>query len=206
MMRASEIDRTLAALSRSSRWSVLLVLLGVVALAGMAWYGGRKVEQAAKLQHEIEAKRAQMLALETDINQRKGEIAKLEKLFEGLKAKIAGLSAIHVTKSNAVYEVKAMAKATGKLTGSRKPIYDFSVYINAPDAALRSIKSVDYHFDHPTFRHPLQTATNREEKFKVGYPGWGCLTNVGVDVHMEDGAVNHFDFDMCRSLGPDWGA
>lgn len=99
--------------------------------------------------------------------------------------------------------LKATATATSQ-TSPNGEIYNFSIFINPSSSTLNTIKQVQYDFDHPTFNNKRVVTENAKDQFSYGYTGWGCLTSVGVTVISIDGSSKKFDFDMCRSLGPEW--
>jgi len=123
--------------------------------------------------------------------------------YKELKLNIEKQYSVTVTPNNQVYEIKASALATGKST-TDGPEYKFSLYINSSKEGLRTIKAVQYQFDHPTFRIRNVVVDNPKEQFLYSYTGWGCLTSVNVTVQLNDGSSKKIDFNMCRSLGPEW--
>lgn len=123
--------------------------------------------------------------------------------YKELKLNIEKQYSVTVTPNNQVYEIKASALATGKST-TDGPEYKFSLYINSSKEGLRTIKAVRYQFDHPTFKIRNVVVDNPKEQFLYSYTGWGCLTSVNVTVELNDGSSKKIDFNMCRSLGPEW--
>lgn len=121
--------------------------------------------------------------------------------YDALKANTEKLYSVKVTPQNEVYEVKATAEATGRLTEGGKPEYRFSVYLNSPPELLSRIRKVTYDFNHPTFTTPHVEEIDPGTMFATHYIGWGCLRNVVVTVFLEDNTVQTIDFDMCRSIG-----
>jgi hypothetical protein len=74
--------------------------------------------------------------------------------------------------------------------------------LNASAGALKEIKEV--HYSTPTFKRKEAVANNPDDRFATVYYGWGCLEEVQVRIEFKDGTAQSSDFDMCRSLGPDW--
>jgi hypothetical protein len=124
--------------------------------------------------------------------------------YKELKANTEKLYSVIVTPENNVYEIKASAQATGKGSPG-SPEYKFSIFINSTSAVLDTIKQVQYDFLHPTFTNKHVVAENAKDQFSSSYIGWGCLTSVDVTVTLKDGTSKMLDFNMCRSLGPEWG-
>lgn len=123
--------------------------------------------------------------------------------YKELKSNVEKQYSVIVTPNNNVYEIKASALATGKSTPDGLE-YKFSIYINSSKEGLSTIKDVQYTFNHPTFRNKQITVDNPNDQFLYNYTGWGCLTSVGVNVELKDGSSTKFNFNMCRSLGPEW--
>ncbi|MDX1391983.1 MAG: pYEATS domain-containing protein [Rheinheimera sp.] len=202
-----QLEHTLARLQSGSRISIALMLIGAVALVGSVVYAATRL---APLEREIAQKQQQLDSLDDKIaisrvtEQRLSQqIAEAEQQLSRLKANVEKLYAVKVTAQNHVFELKATAKATGRST-ELGPEYDFNVFINAPQDVLTNISQVDYLFAHPTFREKLKRATDVAAQFQVGYRGWGCLTQVTATVHYHTGAEQTLDFNMCKSLGPQW--
>lgn len=123
--------------------------------------------------------------------------------YAELRDNIEKLYSVKVTPQGQVYELKATAQATGKILSDGRPVYNFRIYVNSPPELLHNITKVTYDFNHPTFQHPHQEATNPQTRFETRYTGWGCLANVTVNVVLKDGTVQPIDFDMCKSIGWD---
>lgn len=194
-------EEVLQQLTRHSRSSLLLVVLGALFLAGSVYYSATRLRP---LEQEIARKRAEIGRLAAEEARQQARVAALQQQYATLKQSAEQLYAVRVTPQNRVYELKATAQATGQKMADGKPIYNFSVYVKSPPATLESIRSVHYRFDHATFRQKDYVSERREERFAVAYTGWGCLTRVGVTVTLNDGTEQDFDFNMCRSLGPQW--
>jgi hypothetical protein len=98
--------------------------------------------------------------------------------------------------------IRAAAEKTDKVGQNGSPIYNFSLWVEGPPSAMSRIGRVDYRFNHPTFRMPIVESTTRENQFRVGYTGWGCLSSVIVTItDPTEGITQTVDFDMCSALG-----
>jgi len=100
--------------------------------------------------------------------------------------------------------IRASSTATGRsIPGTELPAYNFRVWVDGPPEMLARIQSVQYEFNHPTFRQKLMTGRDRASGFSVGYSGWGCLSSVAVSVTLRDRNAPpppHRDFDMCAAI------
>lgn len=198
---AREVAETLSQLTTSSRASLIMVAVGVITLGASVYYSFTRLEP---LEDEIAKKRGQVAQLNAQAVDAQRMVDRARQEYAELKQSIEQLYAVRVTNSNTVYEVKSTARATGRNTSSG-PEYKFTVLINAPAEVLRAIRSVEYTFDHSTFSERKVIADRASDQFAYSYVGWGCLTRVGVNVFLNDGTSQPFNFNMCRSLGPSWG-
>lgn len=194
-------EEVLHQLARHSRSSLIFVVIGAIFLVGSVYYSATRL---SPLEDEIGRKRAEINRLAGEEAAQRQRLQDMQRQYETLKASAEQLYAVRVTPENKVYELKATAQATGEKYGDGKPVYNFAVYVKSPEATLAGISSVRYRFDHATFRQKEYVAKNRAERFAVSYTGWGCLSKVAVTVKLADGTEQEFDFNMCRSLGPQW--
>lgn len=175
-------------LGRASRRAALLSLCGVAVVLLSLGYSAYQLRT-------LEAKKA---ALQQDIAAAQGQ-------YDQLRANIEKVSnSLRITQQNEVYELKATCKATGTKTSSGDPVYNFVIYLNSPPDVLAKIEKVTYDFNHPSFLHPHRVVTDSSTGFATQWQGWGCLSPVEVTVYLKDGTSQKIDFDMCKSLGPDW--
>lgn len=202
-----QLEQALQQLSRNSRGSIVMTLIGACALVGSLVYSATRL---APLEREIAEKRQNIASFDQRLAELNASEAALQQQITEASARLAELRqnieqlyAVKVSADNTVFELKATALATGQGTDQR-PIYDFSIFVNAPAATLNNIKQVSYLFDHPSFRMREQTIIASAEQFRVGYIGWGCLTNVKTTVLYHSGEQIVIDFNMCKSLGPQW--
>lgn len=98
--------------------------------------------------------------------------------------------------------IRASSTETGRvLDNTTLPLYEFRIWIEGPASALQGIKSVQYEFDHPTFRQKVQRSDDRGSGFASGYVGWGCLSSVKVTLFpVDDSSLIVRDFDMCAAV------
>ena len=195
-------EEVLHQLARQSRSSLALVVIGAIFLVGSIYYSATRLRP---LEDEIGRKRAEIGRLAEEEAAQRQRLQDMQRQYETLKSSTEQLYAVRVTPQNKVYELKATAQATGEKYADGKPVYNFAVYVKSPETTLAGISSVHYRFDHATFRQKEYVSKNRAERFAVSYTGWGCLSKVEVTVKLADGTEQEFDFNMCRSLGPQWG-
>lgn len=201
-MNGLEIQESLEKLKFQSRTSLVFVLLGATFLAFSLYYSATRL---APLEKDIALKRAEIATLRDEEKQWREKIAEQQKTYETLKASTEALYSVRVTPTNKVYEVKATARATGRVFSQNRPEYKFTLLINSPPDTLTDIQQVVYRMEHGTFKQKDYVSTDPEAQFATSYVGWGCLTQVHVSVKLKSGTVQEFDFNMCRSLGPQWG-
>jgi hypothetical protein len=195
-----DFEATFTELKKSSQVSLIMVILGALALIGSIIYSATRL---APLEEEISQKSVQIEKLAATEREylNKTQIAKTQ--YEQLKTNIEKLYAVKVTANNNVYELKATAKASGPITNNL-PRYDFSIFINTSKTTLTKIRNVTYLFDHPSFEEKIFVSENAAERFMISYQGWGCLTRVSATIELIDGESQQIDFNMCQSLGPQW--
>jgi transcription initiation factor IIF auxiliary subunit len=63
--------------------------------------------------------------------------------------------------------------------------YRWKVFVDAPDAVLNEIQSVEYTL-HPTFPEPVRTSQDRGDRFGLEASGWGEFT-ILAKVRLKDG-------------------
>jgi energy-coupling factor transporter ATP-binding protein EcfA2 len=97
-------------------------------------------------------------------------------------------------------EIRASAEQTkGVVKDTSLPVYQFKIWLEGPPDALAKVTSVQYEFDHPSFRDKIQRSQDRANRFEQGYLGWGCLSSVKVTVTGQARQAT-VDFDMCAAV------
>jgi hypothetical protein len=196
-----EIRSSIESLRQGSKLSLILVLVGAVFLAFSVYYSA---SQLTPLEGEVAAKKKQIADLAAEEMKQRARLADAQRELESLKASTEALYAVRVTPSNQVYEVKATAKATGRQLSLGRTEYEFKLLINSPADTLASIARVKYQMEHETFKQRDYVSEDAVNQFAASYVGWGCLSTVKVAVQLKTGETQNFDFNMCRSLGPQW--
>ena len=200
-MIENEIQSSLASLHQKSRTSLVLVILGAASLVLSMYYSASRL---TPLENEINAKRQEIAKLAEEEKAQRKRLAEAQAAFETLRTSTESLYSVRVTPSNQVYELKATAIATGRMLSRGRPEYRFSIFINSPRKTLENIEHVTYRMEHETFKQKDYVASDAASQFASSYVGWGCLTTVKVAVRLKTGTSQEFDFNMCRSLGPEW--
>lgn len=200
-MNELEIQSSIASLRQGSRASLVLVLTGTAFLAFSLYYSASRL---TPLEREVSVKKQQIAALAAEEEKQRARLEDAKKAFETLRASTESLYSVRVTPSNQVYELKATAIATGRKLSLGRPEYQFKLFINSPRETLTSIARVTYRMEHETFKQRDYVSDDPASQFASGYVGWGCLSSVKVIVQLKDGTSQDFDFNMCRSLGPQW--
>ena len=99
--------------------------------------------------------------------------------------------------------VRADRQETGRqIAGTELPSYRFTTWVEGPPEVMQEIESVEYEFNHPTFKDKVQIGRERTNGFRVGYTGWGCLSIVTVTFKLRNAGDEppHLDFDMCELI------
>jgi len=78
------------------------------------------------------------------------------------------------------------AKAAGKFENGNTR-FEWSVEVDAPDAALNQIDHVKYEL-HESFAVPTQIVRDRQTRFRLSASGWGTF-DIQLEVHFKDGTV-----------------
>lgn len=112
-------------------------------------------------------------------------------------------SEVNAERIMAQLNVRAARQETGRqIAGTDLPSYRFTTWVEGPPDAIQEIESVEYQFNHPTFKDKVQVGRDRPSGFRVGYTGWGCLSIVTVTFKLRNagGEPPHLDFDMCELI------
>lgn len=81
------------------------------------------------------------------------------------------------------------------------PARNFYIYLDMDNEIKNKIDSVTYFFDHPSFYdNKYMTTSNLSERFKVQYFGWGCMSEVQIQLFSKTGKVDTINYEMCNYL------
>lgn len=82
-------------------------------------------------------------------------------------------------------------------TGNER--YNFSLWVDIPEALKSSVRKVSYYFNHPSFSQKLYEITDSSEGYRFTYSGWGCLVTVKITVYLENRNIE-IEFYMCDAI------
>ena len=167
-----------------------------------------RTKQRDQLQTQITALNAQLAVAEKSSNVLRREVTASQESLRQIQSE-AG-STHNQTLTNIIQQyapISALAQpfaaaqpAPGQFTADGKQLYNYSLWLSAPDDKRPQIQKVTYTFNHPTFIHKDLISSNSADGFRVGYLGWGCLNSVIITIQLESGKAPQIDFDMCAAL------
>jgi cathepsin K len=116
----------------------------------------------------------------------------------GAPAKLPGVTpATLVSGLRFNIDPKILAKFA-PIEGEKVEVSIWSIWLNlSPDYASQ-IKSVDYYFNHPTFKHNPQTSQGGSSVFLAQWRGYGCVFDAHLVAHLKDGSDVRANFDFCQ--------
>ncbi len=91
-------------------------------------------------------------------------------------------------------------KGTTSTNNGSLPLFTFYLHLKTIDSVKSSISSVDYFFNHPTFRKKHQVSKDSASDFKISYTGWGCLDTVTIAITKKNKSTDTIYFRMCNNL------
>lgn len=74
----------------------------------------------------------------------------------------------------------------------------WSIWLNLPPEYVSQIKSVDYYFQHPTFKHNPQQSLPGSTVFLAEWRGYGCVDEAYLIAKLVDGRSIRSDFNFCE--------
>lgn len=107
---------------------------------------------------------------------------------------------------------RATAEPLRSGTDKEKSLYSFSLWLEYRDervkeAAAEQLESVVYTFNHISFgsneKDRQRISTDKANAFRVGYEGWGAMSNVIIELRLRGGKSARLDFDMHAALPPE---
>ncbi|MFD1874496.1 pYEATS domain-containing protein [Hymenobacter bucti] len=141
------------------------------------------------------------------INEYKSRRLDEAKVTESLLKKSAKILQDSIKILKPSIEPFSYAVPTGKVSypgvsymSGETPEFAYYIGLNVADSLKSSILTVDYFFDHPTFKKKHQTSNNAADSFRVSYRGWGCLDNVLISISKSNGVKDTLNFKMCSNL------
>jgi cathepsin K len=95
--------------------------------------------------------------------------------------------------------ISPKSAGTAEIGGIKKPVSQWSIWLNLPKSEAAQIKSVEYYFYHPTFRNPKRSIKG-SSIFLSQWLGHGCTHKAKVIAKLVDGSDVSSDFDYCEVL------
>jgi Papain family cysteine protease len=75
-------------------------------------------------------------------------------------------------------------------------VYPYSVWLDLPSKTAATVASVEYWFNHPTFRNPKRSVEG-SNIFIAKWSGYGCISDAKAIVTLKDGSKVEAPFDLC---------
>lgn len=98
-----------------------------------------------------------------------------------------------------VFEIHPIVTAIPK--EDKEGYYKFDIRLRGVENVKDHIVKVVYDFNHPSFKNRYVTVTDKNNGFRTGYDGWGCLYGLGATIYFDDDTFETFSIDMCELLG-----
>lgn len=207
-----------ARVRKSSRHSAWITLFGALVVGIAFLYSLLKLNDinqeyqtkqalANAAQQKADSLRDIAASMEKQIGVLRGNTRELEQSYAKLHTVVAASGSpklkMEYTKGTPLIAVVKPRASAMRSNGGRSgtPLYDFSLWLDVPEDRKEEIASVEYEFNHPTFRQKTQESSDPKTGFKVSYNGWGCLRSVLVKIHLKQGGAQTIDFDMCEAVG-----
>jgi hypothetical protein len=155
-------DANLQRLVRTPRWAAFLSLLVFVVLIAGSAYELAALQKASRdarrLNKELDSLNTQ---LKQDIAEKRKELNRKDDVISWLNAPSLPPSerravALKKPEDSFAERIKPMARATprGYRNPDGKQVYDFALWVAAPDSEKAQISEVRYEFNHPSFDEP----------------------------------------------------
>jgi len=179
-----------------------LILVALVVYAYVLVSLRPLLQQRDDLKKEIEQSAQQREALKQEIASLEKSVKVLREESDSYKASLRQAPTVPETPITALVKPRADRRETGGKMPDGGILYEFSAWIEGPRNVMVRIKTVQYEFNHPTFRSPVMRSSNRDDGFRVAYTGWGCLSSVIVTLTLIEpkGEPPRLDFDMCAAI------
>ena len=197
-----DVDDYLARAGKASSRAGIASLLGVALVILALLYSSLKLRrlqiETTDAAQKLENTQAQLAAADERLRRVKKEIATANEEMQRLNTFRQKLQS-PLTEQ---VQVKTNAVPTGQSLADGSKIYDFAVWVEAPEPVLNRIASVEYRFEHPSFTQQSHISNDESTGFRVQYRGWGCLDVVPIIIHPKSSSATGgaIDFDMCAKL------
>jgi DNA primase len=196
-----DVDDYLARAGKASFRAGVASLLGLALVISALFYSSLKLRtlqnNTANAARKLETTQAELKAADENLRNITEEIAIANEQRRRLNIFRQKLQS-PLTEQ---LEVKTNKVQTDQSMADGRKLYDFAVWVEAPKPVLDRIDSVEYRFEHPSFRQHSLSSYDESTGFRVQYRGWGCMDVVPIIIHPKlSAATGAIDFDMCAKL------
>lgn len=170
-------------LQKASLISGLLTLFGFVIIIGalsFSYYEIKKKEIRLEVLSQIEKE------LEVKIKTQEFRIKELE---------IASSPKSIVTRNRNLI-------LSGIFDNKKRQIYDYSIWLEVPILLKDKIIKVVYNFPDSSMFKKVRESAESANGYSVSYRGWGCFSNMEVNIHLKDKNIHTFSFNQCIENSP----
>ena len=193
-------------LQAASRRAAIASGAGAVIVLGALVFSGFELRD---LDRRVAAKQADVDELDRKRDELQADLASLEKQWEVASQNLYASSKLASSLADGVdataplsVVVRPMARAEsiGDEPAAGRPRFEFSLWLEVPPKRAAEIASVDYFFNHPSFTPPHQESSDRASGFRVGYRGWGALSQVIITLRLKSGGTEQLAFNMLEAV------
>ena len=170
-------------LQRSSYLSAVLSLFGFIIIIGSLVFS----------YVEIQKKERKVNAL-AEIEKALGEKIRSQEL------RIKELELASSPKSITTRNRSIMLK--GIFGNQGRQIYDYSIWLEVPILLKDKITKVVYNFPDSSMFKKRRESTEAANGYGASYRGWGCFSEMEVNVHLKDESIHTLVFDQCTENSP----
>lgn len=197
-MSEPEMRSAIGVLQKRSEVSMLLMGVGTAAVVGSVIFAFARVWLIGQ---EVDSAHQEAARMQVEASSWKKNVAGVQQAYSALKASVTALYPMHVTPNHQVVEIRAGAQPLKKAGAG---VHTFTLALHAAPEALATIKRVRYQVRYPGMADLVLASENAADGFATSYAGSGCLTEVGIELEMNNGTIDRMTVDQCRHLGPQW--
>jgi len=148
--------------------------------------------------------RQQVILAEDELGVKRDSVSKLESRIQQLNLELKKVTSEKVALNSFLDQYESPGDNT-KITPKAsvegvENNYHFTIWLDMTDKQLKKIKSVEYFFNHSSFKNPRVLVDNPAGGFKTTYTGWGCLDNMPITITFSGGRQETIVFKMCDAV------